>query len=59
LFDKLPAGKLAISESGIEKPEIIHELRAIGYSGFLIGQYFMQEPEPEIACRNFIKSLKK
>jgi indole-3-glycerol phosphate synthase len=59
LFDKLPAGKLAISESGIEKPEIIHELRAIGYSGFLIGQYFMQEPEPEIACRNFINSLKK
>ena len=58
LFEKLPYGKAAISESGIEKPEIIHELRNIGYSGFLIGQYFMQEAEPEVACQKFIENLK-
>lgn len=59
LLEKLPPRKPAISESGIEKADIIHELKEIGYSGFLIGQYFMQQPEPEIACRNFIQRLKQ
>ena len=57
LFEKLPKERTAISESGIEKAEIIQELRSIGYSGFLIGQYFMQEAEPGIACKNFIQSI--
>ena len=59
LFEKLPKSVAAVSESGIEKPEIIHELRAIGYSGFLIGQFFMQEAEPGKAFNNFIQSLTK
>jgi indole-3-glycerol phosphate synthase len=57
-LERLPKGILAVSESGIEKREIIQELKMLGYSGFLIGQYFMQRPEPEIACKEFIDSLK-
>jgi indole-3-glycerol phosphate synthase len=59
LMEKLPKNVAAVSESGIEAPEVIHELRALGYSGFLIGQYFMQEPVPELACLNFIQRLRK
>ena len=59
LIGLLPKDVIAVSESGIEKPEIFQELKKIGYSGFLIGQYFMQESAPEIACKNFIQQLIK
>lgn len=59
LFEKLPKGKAAISESGIENPEIIQELRSIGYAGFLIGQYFMQDPDPAMACNKFIQKINR
>jgi indole-3-glycerol phosphate synthase len=58
LISKIPKGIAAVSESGIEDPSTIAELKALGYSGFLIGQYFMQTSSPENACRDFIEKLK-
>ena len=58
LISKIPKGMVAVSESGIENPSTIKELRNIGYSGFLIGQSFMQASAPENACRDFINTLK-
>jgi len=58
LIGKIPKGITAVSESGIETPSTIKELRELGYSGFLIGQYFMQNGSPETACKEFIQQLK-
>jgi indole-3-glycerol phosphate synthase len=55
----LPAGMIKISESGIEDPAVLTELRETGYNGFLIGSYFMKHPEPEKACAEFIQQVNK
>jgi indole-3-glycerol phosphate synthase len=53
----LPKDCLKISESGIESIENIQVLRSHGYKGFLIGSYFMKQPQPHLACKAFIKQL--
>jgi len=58
LISKIPKETASVSESGIENPLIIKELKNLGYSGFLIGQNFMQTESPETACLDFIKKLK-
>jgi indole-3-glycerol phosphate synthase len=58
LIQKIPKDLPAISESGIENPATIKELKSIGFSGFLIGQSFMQTPDPGKACLEFINQLK-
>jgi len=55
----IPAGIIKVSESGIEDPNIVMELRLLGYNGFLIGGYFMKHPEPEKACAEFIQQINK
>lgn len=55
----LPSGMIKISESGIEDPAVLNELRLAGYHGFLIGSYFMKHPEPEKACAAFIQQVNK
>jgi len=59
MADLIPSNYLKISESGIEKPEIIQQLRSIGYNGFLIGSHFMKHPRPEQACKDFIAEINK
>jgi len=59
LISKIPKEIPAVSESGIEDHLIINELKGLGYSGFLIGQNFMQTQSPETACLNFIQKLKQ
>jgi indole-3-glycerol phosphate synthase len=58
LISKIRRGVATVSESGIENPSTIKELRALGYAGFLIGQSFMQTSSPGDACRDFINELK-
>jgi indole-3-glycerol phosphate synthase len=53
----IPAGFIKISESGIENPEIVLELKQLGYNGFLIGSYFMKHSEPGKACAEFIEQI--
>jgi indole-3-glycerol phosphate synthase len=57
LSEKIPADFLKISESGISDPETISTLKESGYSGFLIGEHFMQQTDPARACRNLIEGL--
>jgi indole-3-glycerol phosphate synthase len=59
LADKIPNQFVKVSESGIESPATIIELKKFGYKGFLMGQNFMQHSRPEKACRDFIAELKR
>jgi indole-3-glycerol phosphate synthase len=55
----IPDGFIKISESGIENPEIVLELKQFGYDGFLIGSFFMKHTEPGKACAEFIRQINK
>jgi indole-3-glycerol phosphate synthase len=59
LVDKIPAGKPAIAESGINSVESITILRNAGFKGFLIGESFMKEEEPCKAFEEFINRIKR
>ncbi len=59
LSNLIPDGVVKISESGIDDPKTILELRQVGFKGFLIGQTFMQQASPENACKEFIAGLRK
>lgn len=57
LASMIPKEVVKVSESGIESPDTIVELREYGYEGFLMGQNFMQHSVPEKACKEFIDEL--
>jgi indole-3-glycerol phosphate synthase len=59
LGEKIPGSFMKISESGINHPGSIVELRKHGYQGFLIGEYFMQYSRPEKRCAAFIQKIKE
>lgn len=59
LAPTIPKEIVSVSESGIESPETIIELRSYGFKGFLMGQNFMQHSRPEAAAREFIQQLTK
>lgn len=59
LAKEIPASLPMISESGIDNPATILELRTLGYQGFLMGQHFMEQPHPEEACSKFIAELNR
>lgn len=59
LASMIPKEVVKVSESGIESPDTIVELREYGYEGFLMGQNFMQHSVPEKACKEFIDELKE
>ena len=54
----LPKEVVKVSESGIESIDTILKLKSHGYQGFLIGSQFMKHPQPDLACKEFIKDLK-
>jgi indole-3-glycerol phosphate synthase len=47
----LPAGALAVAESGIESPADVTRLRDAGYDAFLVGESLMRAPDPGAALR--------
>ncbi len=53
----IPAQFTRISESGISKPETIRHLQSHGYKGFLMGEAFMQTPDPIASIGKFIQSI--
>ncbi|MGQ0829373.1 MAG: indole-3-glycerol phosphate synthase TrpC [Bacteroidota bacterium] len=57
LVSLIPNDFVKISESGIGAAKTIHELKAVGYRGFLMGETFMKQPEPGKACADFIKEV--
>jgi indole-3-glycerol phosphate synthase len=48
-----------VSESGIDSPATIMELKQYGFEGFLMGQNFMQHSRPEKAAKDFILELNR
>lgn len=59
LASLIPDGIVKVSESGIDDPNTILELKQFGFKGFLIGQTFMQQSRPEKACKEFIDELRR
>lgn len=57
LIHKIPPGKPAIAESGINSPSSIVTLRQAGFHGFLVGERFMKEEDPGKAFGLFVKEL--
>ena len=45
----IPAGAVAVAESGIETPADVARLRAAGYEVFLIGESLMRQADPGVA----------
>lgn len=54
----IPDEFIKVSESGIGDAKTIHELKQAGFKGFLMGETFMKEQQPEVACAKFIKEVK-
>ena len=55
----IPNKFVKVSESGIESPQAIVDLRKFGFQGFLIGQTFMAQSRPGEAARQFITELNR
>ena len=53
----IPNSFMKISESGISTHNEIKILKKYGYDGFLIGESFMREKDPVLACKNFISKI--
>jgi indole-3-glycerol phosphate synthase len=54
LMAGIPAGVVAVSESGLKTTADLRHLRAAGYSAFLIGERFMLADDPEAAVRQLL-----
>lgn len=59
MAELIPKHMVKISESGIEDVETIIKLKKVGYQGFLIGSHFMKQPQPHLACKEFIEQLSR
>ncbi len=55
----LPTQTVCIAESGIESAATMLQLKQAGFSGFLIGQAFMQTSDPGLACARLIEEYKR
>jgi indole-3-glycerol phosphate synthase len=51
LAERIPAGVLAVSESGIHSARDIARLREAGYTAFLVGERLMKSGDPAAALR--------
>lgn len=57
LVHHIPTEFLKVSESGISEVKTIKELKAVGFSGFLMGETFMRHAQPAQSCKLFIEEL--
>ena len=57
LIGEMPPGVVPVSESGLSHPDEIRRLSAAGYRLFLMGETFMKEKDPGVACRRLMDSL--
>jgi indole-3-glycerol phosphate synthase len=56
LLADVPAGKVVVSESGIQTREQIEELELVGVDAVLIGEALMRAADPEAAVRELTRS---
>lgn len=59
MAEKLPADKIKIAESGIDKIEDILLFKENDFKGFLIGEHFMKQPDTPAAFEAFVQKLSK
>lgn len=57
LISQMPEGIVPVSESGLSDPAEIVKLHQAGYKLFLMGEAFMREEDPGLACRSLIEHL--
>lgn len=57
----IPSSCLKVSESGLNNPQTVVELRRAGYDAFLIGEHFMREgtEDPGQACADFVRRVQE
>lgn len=55
LARRMPAGVVAVSESGIHTREDVQRLLDAGYSAFLVGEHLMKSPNPAAALRELLR----
>ena len=55
LSEKIPAGCLAVAESGIHSGSDLAQLRSAGYDAFLIGEALMREQSPGAALTKLLQ----
>jgi indole-3-glycerol phosphate synthase len=55
LLHDVPAGKVVVSESGIQTRDQIDELEQVGVDAVLIGEALMRAPDPEEAVRQLTR----
>lgn len=53
----IPDKFVKVSESGISNVETVNKLREVGYKGFLMGENFMKEENPDEALVRFLEQL--
>jgi indole-3-glycerol phosphate synthase len=57
LAQKIDDRFIKVAESGINDVKNIHYLKQYGFKGFLIGEYFMKQPSPMMAFKEFTYQL--
>jgi indole-3-glycerol phosphate synthase len=55
LRDRIPAGRLLVTESGILGRQDVRRMRAAGVHAFLVGEAFMRAPEPGVALQGLFE----
>jgi indole-3-glycerol phosphate synthase len=55
--NQIPSDFLKVAESGINDPQTVVDFKKEGFDGFLIGECFMREADPGLACRRFHQTL--
>lgn len=58
MAELLPKEGCKVSESGIGHPGTVRQLRAAGFTGFLMGEHFMKADDPGAELARFIKELR-
>jgi indole-3-glycerol phosphate synthase len=58
ISEKIPSGYCRISESGISSVSVIMNLKSHGFEGFLMGERFMNTPDPVKSFSEFVSELK-
>ncbi len=57
LAPAIPATVLAVSESGIRRPEDVARLAAAGFRAFLVGESLMSQPDPGAALQTLLAGV--
>ena len=57
LIAEAPNDTVMVSESGLQDPESLRRLHAIGFHGFLIGETLMRASNPEKVLRGLIAKV--